>query len=223
MIPARKSRDAPSAVSHLHACLAVIALGALGSCAVGKPARQFGRLDPPQVYQSEHASLTVGQRSFDDELAVPVEDQIYLALNLEVEPVGSWVALDFGLNYSADDVTQTSGGLGVVDLEVDVWELSAGIHKEVQLGRLPIRPYVGVGGALMLVEASLTDAAGAALFEGDDTAFGTYARAGLLFDLYQRGQIGVDVRYLTGGLVNIGGLNVDTDYTAIGLIFRGSY
>jgi len=213
----------PRCFLHLRAALLGCATLALGACSAVQHSPSFPRLEPPQIYQEEHISLTVGQRSFEDDLAEPVDDQLFLALNIEVVPVNSWLALDFGLNYSVDRVTQNSGGLGVVDLEVDVWELSAGLHHEFKLGRSPIRPYIGAGASILLVDAMLTDSAGASLFEDQDTVLGTYARGGLLFEIGQGNQLGIDLRYLSGEAANIGGLMVDSDYVTVGVIFRGSY
>ena len=53
--------------------LALAAL-ALASCSSVQQSPSFPRLEPPEVYQEEYVSLTVGQRSFDDELAHPVTD-----------------------------------------------------------------------------------------------------------------------------------------------------
>ena len=188
---------------------------------VGCAASQVGDGGRRYPYSATHISATIGQRSFEDSMWEPVDDHPLLGLGVEVQPSKSWVALDFAAHYGEDDTSRVVGGLGNVELGIESWELSAGLYKELRFGDFPIRPYLGGGLAFLSVDAAITDSAGATLFSDDDTTFAPYARVGLLFDLYEGGQLGLDLRHLTAGDVDVGGVELDADYTQLALVFRG--
>ena len=190
----------------------------LESCA--SPAR-VSRPAAPQPFSATHISATLGQRTFEDDGWEPVEDQLAIGLSLELEPEDSWLSLDVAVHYAEDETSRVVGGFGDVELSAETWEFSLGLLREVGLGGFPLRPYLGAGLSLLLVDADVTDAAGVGLFSGDDATVAPYVRAGLLFEIYEGGQIGIDVRYLGAGEIDIEGRNLDADYTQVTLIFRG--
>ncbi|MFT5829908.1 MAG: hypothetical protein ACI9D0_000486 [Bacteroidia bacterium] len=165
-------------------------------------------------------SVTFGERQFESADWEPVESPLFVAVNFQFEPETAWVDLDLGLALSRDSTSRIVGGLGLVDLTLEVVEGTAGIYKEIALGDGPISLYAGAGVALLIVDAELADSGATAVFEDEDTSFAPYARVGIHWGIDRNSSIGIDLRHVTGSDIGIGNVSTDVDYTQLGVIFR---
>ena len=165
-------------------------------------------------------SVTFGERQFGSADWEPVESPLFVAVNFQFEPETAWVDLDLGLALSRDSTSRIVGGLGLVDLTLEVVEGTAGIYKEVALGNSPVSLYAGAGFALLVVDAEVADAGATAVFGDEDTSFAPYARVGLQWGIDRNSSIGFDLRHVSGSDIGIGNVETDVDYTQLGVIFR---
>lgn len=165
-------------------------------------------------------SVTFGERQFASDDWEPVESPLFVAVNFQFEPETAWVDLDLGLALSRDSTSRIVGGLGLVDLTLEVVEGTVGIYKEIALGDGPVSLYAGTGVALLIVDAEVADAGATAVFEDEDTAFAPYARVGIQWGIDRNSSIGIDLRHVSGSDIGIGNVETDVDYTQLGVIFR---
>ena len=193
---------------------------AIATCAAWSCASCASGPHSPWEESLDSFSVTLGERQFESADWEPVESPLFVAVNFQYEPETAWVDLDLGLALSRDSTSRLVGALGLVDLSLELVELTAGVYKEVALGDGPLSLYAGAGLALLIVDAELADAGATAVFEDEDTSFAPYARVGIHWGIDRNSSIGIDLRHVTGSDIAIGNVSTDVDYTQLGVIFR---
>jgi hypothetical protein len=152
--------------------------------------------------------LLAGQRSLDDDFD-PAQDQLAFGLEVNVEPPDLPVGIELGVGFS--DESASSGGIST---EVTTYDLTAGVRKTFRLANGRIRPYVGLGGSFIHVDAQ----SGSSVDDGD-TGFGIYGRAGVWFMFTDRVGVGADFRRLMAADVTLDGNDLSADYDQLSIGF----
>ncbi|MCE9594068.1 MAG: porin family protein [Planctomycetes bacterium] len=155
-------------------------------------------------------TFLVGARGLDEDLWEPVEKQLVLGGEFSAVSKENGVGYEFGLSVGAD-----SDEVGSIDVTGTTLEASGGLR--VEFGTDDVRPYVGVGVALINAEVEADD--GSSTVSEDDTSVAAYIHAGVDVPLSERFFIGLDARALLGSDIDLGGVNGDADYFQIGLVF----
>lgn len=164
--------------------------------------------------------MVIGQRSFEDERWEPVEDLLLIGLNYMPHPNSTWLGFDLGISYSEAHSRRVLTVPGEVNLKARAWEAHVGVRKEVRLWDSPIRVYGSAGGAVLFVDAKLTDQNETNLFDDRDNGISPYVRFGVLWDIDEiGGAIGIDIKHVRGGTIDIAGIEPEIDNTQVGLTF----
>lgn len=181
----------------LVASFALLALSSCASVAVPQGTPAGG---PPRAEPEHQISLYLGQRSLDEDLWAPTEDQAAFAIEFSQGGTPEGVGWEVGFAGSTDE-----GSVGIgVDFTGTTGEIYGGLRKSFGSGN--VRPYVG--GGLSLIKAE---------FEGlgvsdDDTSAAGYLHGGVEFLLGPSFLIGLDLRTLFGSDIDLFGVSGDADY-----------
>ena len=183
---------------------------ALASGCMAPPAGQIGA---PGYYHRGRTLVSghVGQRTFSDTSWQPLDEQFVSGLTL-AEPVheAPWgdVWIEGTTQWSFDNETLSVGG-NEERLRAQVFDLSMGVLLLPWLGGARLRPYgaLGLGFRSIEYEGEELDT----LVHESELTFGSYGKAGLRFDVYPGGFIGVEVRFFRGDSVRLAGGTLDTD------------
>jgi hypothetical protein len=147
-------------------------------------------------------SAFVGARQFDEDDWEPVEDQISFGLGFAMQGADAPVGFEL-----ADDTFLS--GVGNVDVEAEVIEFSAGVHRSFAPSAR-LRPQIGAGLTVISVDAKVSS--GGVSASEDDVGFGFYVHGGLGIRLGSSFEVGADLRAVVGAEVELGGTDVDADY-----------
>ena len=151
-----------------------------------------------------HVSLLGGGRWLDKNDWSPLEHQLVFGLEIDESYAETGNGYEVGALYAHDED----------DLESTTYEVYGGYRYTFGPAEQELHPFVSLGVAASRAEldAGSTD---------DDTVFGAYARAGLLWDIGDRVRLGVDYRRLFADDYDfdVGGSNVhaDADYDQVTL------
>ena len=163
----------------------------------------------------------LGYREVDDDFD-PVEQQLVLGVEADMRPASFPLGMELGLLYSIgfkDDFEGTG-----VDVTAGIGELYLGPRLTFDLADDTIHPYLGGGVTLMLADLEFsTSVGGGTAAISDDTAVAGYAHAGVLFDVGESLDIGLDVRGTFGSefdfeLAGARG-TLDGDYLQFAVVF----
>jgi len=149
--------------------------------------------------KSNRVSVYLGGRSLDEDDYDPVDRQGVLGIEFARETPGSGIGWEVGVFASAkeDDVAG-------IDVEGSTREIYAGLRKS--FGDQIIRPVIGVGAALI---NSKIDGNGQ---DDDDSSLAAYAHVGIGADVSPSVTLGLDLRFLFGSDLELGGVDTDADY-----------
>jgi opacity protein-like surface antigen len=203
-----------------------VVFAALASCAAPAraPATVQGR-DPAQVppelaAYDRQVTFGAGLRSMEDEDFGELDGQFALTLDY-CEPIDlGALRLEGGMHYSYDDAHGTSGGESV-RLHGRSFELSLGLNLSHLLGR--VRPYVGVGVALLHLDLRGIDEDVDLVFEDEEATVGGYAKGGLLFQVTRTSHLGFEFRHFEGGDVSLDGADLATGYDQFLILLGTSF
>jgi len=204
---------------------AMLLAGALASCASTGSFAARQRQDPfhppPELtVYGRQLNFGMGVRAFEDEGFGSLDDQFALALDY-CEPIDlGALRLEGGMHYSYDDASGTSGGQ-TVQLRGRSFELSVGLNLSQLLGRL--RPYVGIGAALLFLHQRGIDEDAGLLFDDEDLTAGGYFKAGLLFQVTPTSHLGFELRHFEGGDIVLDGADLATSYDQLLFLFGTSF
>jgi opacity protein-like surface antigen len=148
-----------------------------------------------------------GLRSFDEQDFSPVEEQTAVGIELNFEPVDYPVGFEIGLGFSDD-----SGSESGISSSASSYEVLAGARKTFRLFDGFFRPYIGLGGSFVYIDASSGSA------DDDDGAIGIYARGGVLFMFTDEFGLGAEYRKMVGADVSLFGQDASADYDQISLV-----
>ncbi len=185
----------------LACCLAVLALA---SCASTPAVRAD---ETAADVKDMRITLYLGARQLDEEEDFePAEDQAMIGAEFVYERPESAVGFEIGLMGSADE----GEALGF-DVEGNTSELYGGIRKTFGSG--VVRPVLGAGVSFLNAEFKASGVA-----SDDDSSIAGYLHGAVLFDISRSFFLGVDVRYLLGSDLEIGGVDTDADYAQYALV-----
>ena len=173
-----------------------LVLSSLASCAAVSqtiPPRD------PSLARDNRISMYVGQRNLDEDDWDPVEEQTMFGLEYAHETYGSAVGFEVGIMGSKDD-----DHVGGVDVEGKTAELYGGIRKT--FGEDVVRPYLGAGLSVIKAKAEVGSQ------DDDDSAAAVYAHGGIAFFMSESFFIGLDLRFLFSGDLEIAGSDVNANY-----------
>jgi len=174
-------------------CLALSSLAACAAVSQDIPPRD------PSLGRDNHISIYLGQRNLDEDDWEPVEEQPMFGIEYAHETYGSAVGFEVGIMGSKDD-----DEVGGVDVEGRTGELYGGIRKT--FGEDVVRPCLGAGLSVIKAKAEVGSQ------DDDDSAAAVYAHGGISFFLSESFFIGLDLRILFSGDLEIAGSDVDADY-----------
>ena len=184
------------------------------------PRRSFLNGDSQIRNSVEQISMLIGHRTFEDARWEPVEDQFLVGLSYLVHPNSQWLGLEFGLSYSENHTRRVLTIPGDVNLKARIWELTGGLRKEIRLGDSPLRVYASGGAAVLFVDAMLTDGNENDIYDDKDIGVAPYVRVGIFWDIEEfNGALGLDLKHVRSGTVDIAGREPEIDSTQIGLTF----
>jgi opacity protein-like surface antigen len=135
-------------------------------------------------------------------------------------PTNSWLGVDAGLQYSWDR-GNVDVGSGIEKLDNYVLEFSVGVRKALDLERLHLRPYVGVGASLLYSRFEGTD--GMQMLTDEDGVLGGYGKAGIVFQLTPSQHIGIEYRGVRAADSKVAGVDVGNDYDQLALVFGARF
>lgn len=159
--------------------------------------------------------IQIGLRQLDDSDWDPIDEQPAFGVGYTHSPEEWLFELEAGIIFSGDDDDVFIPGFGNVDVEAWTTELSIGGRKT--FGNEVVRPYVGAGLSIFLVDAELD--LGPFTASDDDVVFGLYTHAGIGFQLNDRYSLGFDLRWLLADDADIGGEDVETSSFLFTLVF----
>jgi hypothetical protein len=176
----------------------------------------------PQYYAQYQTTLMIdaGRRSLDNAFE-PVDDQSTLGIELDIRQPNASVGLEVGLFYSSADKSQDVAGIGKVDYESSMIELSVGGRWYHDSAFLFGRPYAAAGASLLLpsysaepnIESDET---------GSDWAIGPYFRVGMEWAIGGHASIAIDYRQVLFANVihdvDLGNSFADANYQQVGLV-----
>jgi len=173
---------------------------------------------PPEelALRGRQSTILVGLRSFEDGGFDRLDDQLELGVDF-LQPIGlRHLRLEGGLHYSFDEANGTEVGGDGVELHSETYELTTGLNAAVLWRRL--RPYLGVGGSLLLVNLRGLDASDE-VFRDEDVTVGGYVKAGLLLQVSGSVHVGFELRHLEAGELSLGDDDLDGSYDQVVLVF----
>ena len=133
-----------------------------------------------------HVTAMVGQRWLDDDDWGDLDEPLAYGVEFDGTEVDSGNGFEVGVLYTNDD-----DDIGPFDVEATTWELYAGYRYTFDPQEEGIHPFLSAGVEALQGELDI-DGVG----KEDDTVFGVYARAGLLWDVSDRLRLGLDYRHL---------------------------
>jgi hypothetical protein len=156
--------------------------------------------------------MFLGQSTLHSDEAFPVEDEDLLGISLRL--IGSRyssIGFEMGYNYrKGTNNSETIPGSGTFDFRSRTDEVYAGLWAPIPTESF-WHPYVGAGFDMYSMR---THQEGFNVSANDkDVGYGGYAHAGLLFNLTDHLQWGVDLRGVLGNRINLLGIRTYGDYT----------
>lgn len=142
-----------------------------------------------------HVSLLGGGRWLDKDWD-PIDKQLTYGLEVDESEAASGNGYEVGALYAHDED----------DIEATTYELYGGYRYTFGDATQDVHPFLSLGVSALNSELELGDS-------DDDTIFGAYARAGLLWDVSERVRLGLDYRHLFAQDFEweVGGVEVSAD------------
>jgi hypothetical protein len=162
-----------------------------------------------------NVNFIVGERTLDEDKFEPIEDQTAFGINFDFGKEEWPFQFMAGVFISSEDTSGDFGILGPYNADLELTEVSFGVVKIFD--KYPgWRPYFGAGASFISAELEGTLLG----FTGDDgdDAFAWYFNGGLFYQFQNRFNLGVDLRYVTGGDHEFFGVSAESDYIQYGLI-----
>ncbi|MEM6672634.1 MAG: hypothetical protein AAF726_07300 [Planctomycetota bacterium] len=219
-----------------------MALAALAAAACAGPPQEVGRYDPlnpgqPRVEERtpvRNFEALIGARQLeDDEAWDPLDDQFEVGLGFQIPLLGErsearldladYVDWDFGIRYAFDqsDVSGVSVGQPDRELDAETWDASIGLLVTPGAEEAWIRPYVGVGAALLYTDVEFLGPTG--FGRDSSTLFTAYARGGVRFRFRQGQYFGIDARWLFGDDGDVDGLDASAEALSVAFLFGARF
>lgn len=154
--------------------------------------------------------VILGERSLDEGLWAPTEDQGTIGVEYVNEAPTSTVGWEVGFAGSTDDQD-----VGLLQVEATTVELYGGIRKTFGDDTGRFHPYLGAGLSSIVAESEVS--LGPVTASDDDSSIGFYLHGGIAFDVSTNVSLGLDVRVLTGTDMTIAGVDADADYEQVAL------
>lgn len=195
------------------ALLAGLALAA--GCAVPGPPPGSEKVEPLR----REVALIAGQNALDDDWE-PNEDQILLGVDFAWRPPGAWVDVEAGFHVSWDNSDVDVGGTRF-QADSSIYEFFLGVRRVFPIESLRLRPYLGAGASVLL--ADYESERNGSFVSDDEVALGGYAKAGLLVQLTADTSVGLEVRGLTAGDIEVEGADVDLDALQLAFVFSALF
>lgn len=180
-------------------CVFLGSLVATG-CSALPSSSSSARLDE---WRENHVTVYVGGRALDEGDYDPVDKQGVLAVEYAHERRDDPIGFEVGVAGSDDE--DESGGLKV---EGTTSEIYGGIRKTFGDGE--VHPYLGGGVALIRSEVEVRS--GGSHASDDDASGALYVHGGVGFDVTPTFLLGLDLRFLFGSDLELGGVDTDADY-----------
>lgn len=167
----------------------------------------------PPAAGDRQLHLYYGERELDDDFE-PADEPTAIGAGFSWAPENGALGGEFGGYLGEDD-----GRIGSADVDVETTELFAGIRQS--WGAEALRPFVSGGVAWIDTEVS----ADAGPFSGkeSDDAVGLYLHAGFDAWIAPNVALGIGYRLVTGADLNLGGEDVDGDYSQVTLAVGFSF
>jgi hypothetical protein len=161
---------------------------------------------------SNHITMMGGKRWLDDDWE-PLDEPYAFGLEFDhSSPSGH--GYEVGALYTnEDDDLFSVPGIGTVSAETTTYELYAGYRYTFNADETGLHPFVSAG--LNAEYGELELSAPGTSTDDDDTAFGGYARAGLLLDIGERLRLGLDYRHLFTQDLEVFDTDFNSDYDQV--------
>lgn len=197
--------------------ISLILLPLFGACAVAPPAA-------PVQFNSQFETtllVDVGQRCVDSAFE-PVDDQLVIGIEADIRQPNDDVGLELGLFHSSQDENKNVGGVGRVDFESAMTELSVGARWKYGEWGSHLRPYAAAGISLLFASYS-TDPEASSSKSSSDWTVGPYVRGGIEWPFGENLSLALDYRQvLFTEILNdlsLADSSTDANYSQIGLVF----
>jgi len=170
----------------------------------------------------------VGARAFADDRAwEPLDDQLDLGVSYVTPLLGErsvhfdrfsdWLSWDLGIAYAFDRSDRAD-----VEVESQIFDLSAGLIFEPPRPDLRLSPYVGAGWTLSFTD--FDEEVGGMKFRERDVVGSPYLRGGMRFRLDPYRHVGVDVRWRAPGDDEfVDGVGGSIESTTVALLFGAAF
>ena len=170
------------------------------------------------VVQPFQLDVHLGLRDVqDDEAWDPTDDHLDVGVTVRTPiPSASRAAFDLGVRYGYDEATRAGG-----EIESQIIELDAGLLFAFADPGTLVQPYVGAGLALVFVDNETS--IDTTTTRERESALGHYLRTGLAIEFRPAQLVGLELRYLDGDDVQLGGRNVDLEAYTVALIFGARF
>jgi len=182
------------------------------STVVSGPTASASSNRPAAARENRHITVMGGQRWMDNDWD-PLDEPVAFGLEFDDSDPGSGHGYEVGVLYTNDDDDDTLPIFGSVEAEATTYELYGGYRHTFRADDSGLHPFVSAGlnvmyGELELSALGISD-------DDDDTVFGGYARAGLLWDIGQRLRLGLDYRHLFTEDLEVFDTDFDSDYDQV--------
>lgn len=163
--------------------------------------------------------VLLGYQDLDEDYWQPSDGYAAVGMETSFERMGDWIGGEGGWLFSMQDERDTIGDevIGVDRTQIEVY---FGIHRTF-LREGFVRPYVGAGGAFLLLEADQEIGPVGGVYASDEErelALGAYVHGGVSFQLADTWQIGLDYRLLASTPVDVlAGDEGDANYNLLSL------
>jgi hypothetical protein len=164
--------------------------------------------------------LFLGQSTLHSDEAFPVENENLFGISIRaLSPQSSPIGIEMGYNYrKGTNNGETIPGSGTFDFRSRTDEVYLGLWAPITTESF-YHPYFGTGFDMYSMRAKRE---GFNVSDGDkDVGYGAYGHVGVLFNLTDHVQWGVDLRGVLGNRVNLFGERTYGNYTqaALTLVF----
>lgn len=161
-------------------------------------------------------AVFVGQSTLQSDEPFPVEDENVMGICLRaIDPESYSIGAEMGYNYrKGSNNDESIPGQGTFDFRSRTDEVYFGLWAPLSGGGF-CHPYVGAGIACYSIRAHQEGTSSSSTEE--DLGCGAYAHVGVLFDVIDHLQWGIDLRGVLGNELNLFGIHTFGDYTQAAL------
>lgn len=162
-------------------------------------------------------NVLLGQRTMldDDWDDFDVQDQGLIGLNVDLQ-LPALPGIEFGFMTSREE-----GDTATSEADVTLTDLFVGVNKTWNFPATPVHPFIGGGLTVRTIETDFE--LFASEFEDDDNDLALYLHGGVFWTIAEHFNIGVDVRVIVGGEMELFDDDVNANSYVTSLILGYSF